>query len=134
MPLQPIEAFIRKEPPPPESALMVRGGPITLDKLGAAAVRQARAYSLQGLPMVSVSVHAVLPDGSLEGILSGQLRTYTTYAAAPALRFVQSGFTLLPTFAAPHFDIGLPDASAPTLKRLLAILGPSLVNPFKGRR
>jgi len=132
--LQPIEAYIRTEAPPPGDALMVRGGPITSEKLREAAVRQSRAYSLQGAPMTSISVHGVVAGGSLEGVLAGHLRTYKTYAATFASRLELGGFTLLPTFEVPHFDIVLPNATSHTLHTLLVILGPPLVNPYKGPR
>lgn len=113
---------------------MVRGGPITLAKLEQAAARQARAYSLHGAPMVSVSVFGAVSGRSLETTLSGPLLTYQTYAAPSVGALLRAGFDVVPTFRAPHFDIVLPDASGPAFERLLAILGPALANPYKGRR
>lgn len=45
-----------------------------------------------------------------------------------------AGYLLLPTFAVPHDDIVLEEASEVAARRLLAYFGPVLDNPYKRRR
>jgi hypothetical protein len=51
---------LRAEGPPADSALVVRGGRDTPDKLRNHAQRTARAWSLDGQPLPGISVFAVL--------------------------------------------------------------------------
>ena len=67
---------------------------------------------------------------SLHGLLSGRLSTYRAVHTPTVGQIVEAGFTLLPTFARPHYTLRLPDASADDLKRLLAVLGPTRENPY----
>ncbi len=60
---------LRAEPPLPEAAVLVRGGPDTPDKLARHARRTARAWSLDGQPLLGISVFAVL-DIPLDELLS----------------------------------------------------------------
>jgi hypothetical protein len=77
--LAPIEAefWTPEGRVPNESDFVVRGSPVTAEKLWTHALRQAREYSYRGENMASVSVDLVLPDWSLERILSTQLATYS---------------------------------------------------------
>jgi hypothetical protein len=59
--LQPIEPYLRGEIPPECAVLVVRGGPLTLEKIVEHAARQALAYSFRGEPMV---YDIVLPEVS----------------------------------------------------------------------
>jgi hypothetical protein len=132
--LEPIENHIRTEPPPPGDVLVVRGGPLTVEKLLEHARRQQRAYSYQGLPMASVSVDVTAAPWTLATILEERLWSRSTYAAC-SIGFVrEAGYELLATHAAPHFDILLPAATEVEAQRLLAVFGEGHHNPCRRRK
>jgi hypothetical protein len=120
---------------PPEAALVVRGSPITAEKLWTHAVRQAREYSYRGEHMASVSVDVVLLDWPLERILAAQLATYSRYAICPVAVLVEAGFEILATGSIPHADVVFPAVDSLWAERLAAILaGSEQRNPYKSRR
>ena len=53
-------ALLRSEQPPADTTLVVCGGRDTVDKLRRHAERTARAWSLDGKPLLGISVFAVL--------------------------------------------------------------------------
>lgn len=134
-----LRSHIRHAVPPDDTTIVVRGGPDTADKLARHAVRTNRAYQLDGRPFWGVSVFLALDESgevSLDGLLSGRMRTYRI-VHTPKLEQVQAaGFEVLPTFRPPHFTLVLPDAAPMTFERLLSALGPGVPNPYhvRGRR
>ena len=56
--LQRIEPFARGESAPDDAVLIIRGGPLTAQKIVEHAIRQSLEYSFQGEPMFSVSADA----------------------------------------------------------------------------
>lgn len=73
-----------------------------------------------------------LGDASLDGLLSGRLRTYRI-VHTPYRKVRAAGLDVLPTFRRPHFTLVLPDAAPTTFERLLSVLGPSVPNPSRER-
>jgi hypothetical protein len=71
--LEPIEAHQRDEEPPSGAMLVIRGGPLSVEKLVEHAIRQAREFSYGGAPMYSVSVDATVDAWTLEAILRERL-------------------------------------------------------------
>lgn len=131
--LEPIEAEIRSERPPDESLLVIRAGPLTPEKLLEHALRQSRDYSYRGEPMASVSVSVTIEGWPLDRILRERLWSRSTYATANAGAVRTTGFELLPTHRAPHYDIVLPAASLAHTSTLLAVFGDGQPNPFRRR-
>jgi hypothetical protein len=120
---------------PSEAEVVVRGSPITAEKLWTHAVRRAREYSYRGEHMASVSVDLVLPGWPLERILAVQLATYMRYATCPVQALVEAGFDLLATGAVPHADVVFPAVDSLWAERLAAHLaGSEERNPYKSRR
>ncbi len=118
---------------PDAASVVVRGGPITPDKLFAHAARQAREYSLGGHNMASVSVDLVLPDWPLERILAGQLATYSRFATCTVAALVDAGFDVLATGCAPHADVVLSALTIVEATRLSDLLAEDeRRNPYKG--
>ncbi len=54
--LRPIEPHLRGEDPPDDALLVLRGGPLTVEKLLEHALREQRRFSYRGAPMPSVSI------------------------------------------------------------------------------
>jgi hypothetical protein len=75
-------------------------GPDTRDKLARHAHRTARAWSLDGRPLLGISVFTVL-DIPLDELLSARFATYRMIHMATAARLLDRGFELLPTRPAP---------------------------------
>lgn len=132
--LEPIEAHLRDEEPPAGAVLVIRGGPLNVERLVEHAVRQAREFSHAGRPMHSVSVDATVGAWTLEAILRDRLWSRSTYAACPAATLRDAGYGLLATHGSPHYDVILADAEPGTAATLLAAFGAAEVNPFKRRR
>jgi hypothetical protein len=118
---------LRAEPPLSEAAVLVRGGPDTQDKLARHARRTARAWSLDGRPLLGISVFAVL-DIPLDELLSARFATYRTIHMPTAARLRDRGFELLPTGLRPHYTVRLHRADSIELDELLAALGNRVAN------
>ncbi len=132
--LEAIEQHLRAGPLPDDAFLLLRGGPVTVEKLVEHASRQAREFTLRGGPMASVSVDGTVEGWTRESLLRDRLWSRSQYATTTVSRVRNAGFEVLATHRAPHFDIVLADASAGEAARLLAVFDPAEDNPFKRRR
>jgi hypothetical protein len=97
---------LRAEEPPAATTLVIRGARDTPDKLHRHVQRTARASSLDGQPLLGISVFAVLGE-SLEDLLRRRFATFPTIYLPTAGRLATSGFELLPTAQRPHFTVRL---------------------------
>jgi hypothetical protein len=118
---------LRPEPRLSEATVLVRGGPDTQDKLARHARRTARAWSLDGQPLLGISVFADL-DFPLDELLSARFATYCIIHMPAAARLLDRGFELLPTGLRPHYIVRLRRADNAALGDLLAALGPPVAN------
>jgi hypothetical protein len=118
---------LRAEQPPVATTLIIRGGPDTVDQLRRHAERTVRAWSLDGVPLLGISVFAVL-DLSLDDLLRRRFASFRTIYLPTAGRLAEYQFELLPTGQRPHFTVQLRSADAPELDRLLAALGAPQAN------
>jgi hypothetical protein len=134
MPEQRIEQreLLRAEQPLPATTIVVRGGRDTVDKLRSHALRTARAWSLDGLPLLGISVFAV-QGIALEELLVRRFATFRTVYLPTAGQLGERGLELLATGLAPHYTIQLGRADDKELGELLAALGPAQANPQYGR-
>lgn len=113
----------------PEGAtIVVRGGSDTRDKLRRHAERMARAWSLDGKPLLGISVFAVL-GMPLEDLLRQRFANFRTVCLPTAAVLTGLGFELLPTGQRPHFTVRLRPADDPELDLLLDALGDLRPNP-----
>jgi hypothetical protein len=126
--------LLRDEQAPGDAIIIVRGGTDTLDKLRRHVERTARAWSLDGQPLLGVSVFAAL-DMSLDELLWHRFGNFQTIYTLTAGRLRNQSFELLPTGQRPHFTVRLSHAADSELRRLLAALGDVQPNPqySKGR-
>jgi hypothetical protein len=115
-------ALLRSELVAEGTTIVVGGGSDARDKLRRHAERTARAWSLDGQPLLGVSVFAIL-DVPLEELLRQRFANFRAIYLPTAARLVGHGFELLPTGQRPHFTIRLRRASDAELDRLLAALG-----------
>jgi hypothetical protein len=118
---------LRAEPPLSETTVLVRGGPDTQGKLGRHAHRTARAWSLDGQPLLGISVFAIL-DIPLEDLLAARFATYRVIHVPTAAALLDHGFDLLPTGLRPHYTVRLRRAGSAELDELLDALGPPAAN------
>jgi len=124
---------LRAEPPLSETAVLVRGGPDTGDKLARHAGRTARAWSLDGQPLLGISAFAVL-DLPLDELLSARFATYRVIHLPAAAALLDRGFELLPTGLRPHYTVRLHRADSTELGELLDALGPPVANVQYAKR
>lgn len=132
--LEPIESHLRDDDPPDDAVLLLRGGPVTVEKLVEHAARQLREFSLRSAPMASISVDGTVGDWTAEALLRDRLWSRSKYSTAMVGRVRNAGFEILPTHSLPHFDIVLAEASLDEAARLLAVFSLPEDNPFKRRR
>jgi hypothetical protein len=128
-----LRATLREEPVPATATVVVRGGPDSVARLTAHAARTARAYALDGVPALGISVFAALDDigaASLDGILAGKLSSYRVVHLITAGELETAGFTLLPTFGRPHMTLLLK--SVEQVGQLLDRLGAARPNHHYG--
>jgi hypothetical protein len=123
---------LRDEPPPAASTLLVRGGSDTVGKLRRHAERTARAWALDGEPLLGISVFAVL-DTSLDDLLRRRFTSFRAIYLPAAGRLTEYRFELLPTGKRPHFTVRLQHADDAELDRLLIALGAARPNPQYAR-
>jgi hypothetical protein len=110
------------------ATIVVRGGSDTRDKLRRHSERTARAWALDGQPLLGISVFAVL-GMPLEDLLRERFTNFRAVYLPTAARLAGHGFELLPTGQRPHLTVRLRDAGDPELDRLLAALGDLRPNP-----
>jgi hypothetical protein len=98
MPGQRIEqrSRLRAEEPPALATVVVRGGRDTPEKLRSHVQRTARAWSLDGQPLVGISVFAVLGE-PLDDLLRRRFATFRTIYLPTVGGLADRGFELLPT-------------------------------------
>lgn len=125
---------VRDETPPDDAVLVVRGGPLTAEKIVEHAARQALEYSFRNQPMISISADLTIHGWTLEAILRERLWSRSRYATATAGVLRIARYLLLPTFAVPHYDIVLAEASEVAARALLEHFGPVVDNPYRRRR
>ena len=90
--------------------------------------RTARAWSLDGQPLLGISVFAVLGE-PLDDLLRRRFATFRTIYLPTAGMLAEHGFELLPTAQRPHFTLRLRRADDQELVRLLEALGAPQPNP-----
>jgi hypothetical protein len=130
---EPIEPYVRDEAPPDDAVVVVRGGPIAAEKLVEHALRQAREYTYRSEPMHSVSVSLTVADWTVDAILAGPMSSRTTVSLSRVGPIRAAGFTFLPTYDAPHYDLVLATAEYAEAARLLTLFEPAKRNPYKRR-
>lgn len=128
-----IDEYLRDEVPPDDAVVVVRGGPIAVEKLIEHARRQARAYTFRGEPMFSVSVSLTVTGWDLASLLGGPLSSRSTYALSTVAAVRAAGFDLLPTYEAPHYDLLLETDEYSEAERLLSLFSTPASNPYKRR-
>jgi hypothetical protein len=119
---------LRAEQPPAATTLVIRGGRDTPDKLLSHVQRTARAWSLDGQPLLGISVFAVLGE-PLDDLLRRRFATFRTIYLPTAGRLTERGFELLPTAQRPHFTVRLRRGDNEELGQLLRALGAPQPNP-----
>jgi hypothetical protein len=102
-------ALLRPEMAPADTTLMVRGGRDTVEKLRGHARRTARAWSLDGVPLLGISVCAVL-GMPLEVLLRRRFASFRAVYLPTAGELSERGFGLLATAQSPHFSVRLARA------------------------
>lgn len=121
---------IRKDRPPGDEVLVVRGG---LHSLDVDKVREQCEDSKADFGFYGLSVFAAL-DGDVLGLCRTvhRLSSPGTIWLASCGDLRRHGMTLLATDAAPHFDVVLPDVTPGTIETLVACFT-SISNPAKQR-
>ena len=124
--------LLRAELPPAGTTLVVRGGRDTVEKLRGHAERTARAWALDGQPLLGVSVFAVLGT-PLDVLLRRRFASFRTIYLPTAGQLAEHGFELLATAQRPHLTVRLRRGDDRELAELLAALGPAQPNPQYAR-
>jgi hypothetical protein len=124
---------VREEMPPRNASVVLRGGPDTVSLLRSHAKRLNRLYSLDGAPVFGVSVFVAYGDigpMSERAILSMKLHSYPAIYRTTVGDLLDAGLHVLPTFAAPHYTLLIPNLDDVT--ELAAAFGNLIQNPYAG--
>lgn len=81
---RPIEDVIRLEAVPDDAVIVIRGGPITVEKIVEHALRQMELFSYRGEPMVAISADLTVPGWTVDRILEARMATRSRYATSEA--------------------------------------------------
>jgi hypothetical protein len=130
-PLTELRPLLRAEEPLAGTVLLARGGPDTFERLRKDASRTARRFSLDGSPLLGVSVAAAV-DVPLDDLLGDVPFVRFAEVYTPTVSQLRA-FELLPTFRRPHFTVRLQRADEPELDQLLSALGSLRANPRYAR-
>ncbi|TDH55897.1 hypothetical protein E2F47_09270 [Mycobacterium eburneum] len=117
----------------PAACPLLRGGPDSIAKLRRHAERTRRAFLLDGIPALGISMFAALDragEDSQGGILSTKLATYRFVHIVPARTIVSAGFWIVPTFSRPHVTVIIK--SIDDIPALFDALGPPQLNDKYG--
>lgn len=120
--------LLRAEKAPPGTTVVVRGGIDTREKLRRHAQRTARAWSMDGKPLLGISVFAVL-GSPLEELLRSRFARFRKVYLPTVARLARHGFDLLPTGKRPHFTVRLRRGDDSELDQLKFALGAPQPNP-----
>ena len=124
---------VREERPPPDASVVLRSGPDTASFLRAHARRLNRLYTLDGASVFGVSVFVASGDigpSSERTILSRKLHSYPTIYRTTVGQLLAQGLDVLPTFAAPHHTVVIPNLEA--VAEPAAAFGKLVRNPYAG--
>lgn len=125
--------LLRAEKTPPSTTTVVRGGTDTRDKLRRHAQRTARAWVLDGKPLLGISVFAVL-GSPLEDLLRHRFASFRKVYLPTVARLARHGFDLLATGHRPHFTVRLRRGDDHELDQLKFALGAAQPNPQYSER
>ena len=116
---------------PHDTVVVLRGGPDTVAKIVQHARRTEQRWTLDGVPLLGISVFCALdPDGpaSFDSLLASRMRSYRVVHRVPAGKLLTAGFELLPTAGRPHYTIRMMSGDEAAAAMLLAVLGPPREN------
>jgi hypothetical protein len=125
-------ALLRREEALVGTTMLVRGGSDTHDKLRRHIERTARAWALDGRPLLGISVFAVVHT-TLTTLLRRRFTNFRMIYLPSFADFSERGFELMPTGQRPHFTVRLREATDTQVNRLLAALGDAQPNPQYAR-
>ena len=121
---------LRGEEPPGDAVVVIRGGANSLapEAVTRSAERNMVAFGFLGLSVFLADAdHVAEVCGAID-----QLRRYGQIRRSVVARLTTSGFALLATGEAPHYDIVLPDLSPAMLDRLVGCFDDPEPNPGRG--
>jgi len=116
--------FLRKEAPPDDAIVVIRGGNMMLESLRKSAEASFRET---GLYLISVFL---VEEQELEDVCARpELRRYRSIRTSVVGKLRATDFLLLATFQRPHYDIALPNLADEDLNKLINCFSPSIRNP-----
>lgn len=122
---------LRSDDLPPDTLVLLRGGPDELEEMIESAADAGERYTLDGEPFYGLSVIAVLTDDTEDDLLAeSPLRRHSQYHRMTAGALYAAGFRVWATFRNPrHYDVQLAAPTAAEVRRFLAVSGPLRDNP-----
>jgi hypothetical protein len=108
--LQELRPMLRAEDALAATVLLLRGGPDTVEKLRKHAQRTAQAWSLDGQPLLGISVFAVL-DVQADELLRSRLANYRVVHQPIVRQLYEAQFQLLPHIPPPALHRALAACS-----------------------
>ena len=123
---------LRSNTLPPETLVLLRAAPVSLDDLVAQAADSGRRFTLDGEPFFGLSLSALV-----DGVTEDELLARPPFSGFPGFyrmtagQLYEAGYTVWATFRRPeHYDVRLPDSAEETLSAFLAVAGELHDNGF----
>jgi hypothetical protein len=123
---------LRSNTLPPETLVLLRAAPVSLDDLVEQAADSGRRFTLDGEPFFGLSLSALI-DGVTEDALLARppFSGFPGFYRMTAGQLYEAGYTVWATFRRPeHHDVRLPDAAEETLSAFLVVAGELHDNGF----
>ncbi|NBO67917.1 MAG: hypothetical protein EB144_03190 [Actinobacteria bacterium] len=118
------QLFLRKESPPDDAVVVIRGGNMMQESLRKSA--DASFYET-GLYLISVFL---VEEQKLDDVCARpELRRYRSIRTSSVGNLRATEFLLLATFQSPHYDIALANLSDQNLLKLISCFSPAIRNP-----
>jgi hypothetical protein len=116
--------FLRKETPPDDTVVVIRGGNMMLESL-----RKSAEASFRETGLYLISVFLVEEQELKDVCARPELRRYRSIRTSVVGELRATGLLLLATFQRPHYDIALPNLTEEDLIKLINCFSPSIRNP-----
>ena len=115
---------LRKETPPDDAIVVIRGGNMMLESL-----RKSAEASFRETGLYLISIFLVEGQGLDDVCARPELRRYRSIRTSIVGKIKSTDFLLLATFQRPHYDIAVPNLADESLIKLINCFSPSIRNP-----
>jgi hypothetical protein len=123
----PEPLVVRDQPPLLSTTVVVRGGAMARPSVSASAATNMADYGYYGISVFARD--GVAAKDIWESTIEIAAPKYQKVRTATVGSILEAGFSLLPTWDEPHFDVVLPNLSDSTFAELERVFSPATKEP-----